>query len=138
VDEGGGGAGAGGRKGARGADYPAVNSNPASSTAVTLSSAATVSDVDNQTLKSATVSISSGFFAGDVLSANVAATSITASYNAATGELTLSGNDTLAHYTQVLDSVTYSSTSANPTNFGTDPTRTISCVVNDVTVPHVG
>jgi hypothetical protein len=31
----------------------------------------------------------------------------------------------------VLDSVTYSSTSANPTNFSTDPTRTISWVIND-------
>jgi len=101
---------------------------------VTLSSAATVSDVDNQTLASATVAISSGFFAGDVLAANVAGTSITASYNAASGVLTLTGNDTLAHYQQVLDSVAYSSTSDNPTNFGTDTSRTISWVVNDGTL----
>jgi VCBS repeat-containing protein len=112
----------------------AAEPNPASSTPVTLSSAATVSDVDSQTLKSATVSISSGFFAGDVLSANVAGTSITASYNAATGVLTLTGSDTLAHYTQVLDTVTYNSTSSNPTNFGADTSRTISWVVNDGTL----
>src|SRR5262249_56353513 len=46
----------------------------------------------------------------------------------------LTGNDTLAHYQQVLDSVTYVSTSDNPTAFGTDPSRTISWVVNDGTL----
>ena len=35
---------------------------------------------------------------------NTTGTSITASYNAATETLTLSGSDTLAHYQQVLDS----------------------------------
>ena len=101
---------------------------------VTLSPAAAVSDVDNQTLQSATVSISSGLLTGDVLAATTAGTSITASYNAASGVLTLTGNDTLAHYQQVLDSVTYVSTSDNPTNFGTDTSRTISWVVNDGTL----
>src|SRR5262245_65745055 len=63
------------------ASYSGVDSNPASSTPVTLSSALQVSDVDNQTLASAKVSISSAtFFTGDVLSANVTGTSITASY----------------------------------------------------------
>ena len=98
---------------------------------MTLSPAATVSDVDNQTLQSATVSISSGLLTGDVLAATTAGTGITASYNAASGVLTLTGNDTLAHYQQVLDSVTYVSTSDNPTNFGTDTSRTISWVIND-------
>src|SRR5262249_28640728 len=103
--------------------------------AVTLSSGATVSDVDNAFLQSATVSISiDTFFAGDILSADVTGTSITKSYNATTGVLTLTGNDTLAHYQQVLESVTYVSTSSNPTNFGVDPTRTISWVVNDGTL----
>jgi VCBS repeat-containing protein len=116
------------------ASYAAVDSNPASSTPVTLSSALTVSDVDNQTLQSAKVAISSGFLTGDVLAANVEGTSITASYDPTTGVLTLSGNDTLAHYTQVLDRVTYSSTSSNPTNFGADSSRTITWVVNDGTL----
>ena len=54
--------------------------------AVTLSSGTTVSDVDNTTLASATVSITGGtFFTGDVLAATTAGTSITASYDAATG-----------------------------------------------------
>jgi hypothetical protein len=95
---------------------------------------APVTHVDNQTLQSAKVSISSGFLTGDVLSANVAGTSITASYDPTTGVLTLTGNDTLVHYRQVLDSVTYNSTSSNPTNFGADTNRTISWVVNDGTL----
>ena len=86
---------------------------------------ATVSDVDNTTLASATVSITGGtLLAGDVLAATTAGTSITASYNAATETLTLSGTDTLAHYQAVLDSVTFSSSSQNPTNFGSDTDRT--------------
>jgi hypothetical protein len=40
----------------------------------------------------------------------------------------------LAHYQQVLDSVTYSSTSADPTSSGSDTNRTISWVVNDGTL----
>jgi hypothetical protein len=74
------------------------------------------------------------FVTGDVLAANAAGTSITASFDAATGVLTLTGDDTLAHYQQVLDSVTYTSTSGNPTNSGTDTSRTISWVVNDGTL----
>jgi VCBS repeat-containing protein len=101
---------------------------------VPLSPGATVSEVDNQTLQSAKVSIGSGFFTGDVLAASVAGTSITASYDAATGVLTLTGNDTLAHYQQVLEGVTYVSTSDNPTNFGADTSRTISWVLNDGTL----
>ncbi len=103
--------------------------------AVTLSSGATVSDVDNTTLASATVSISGGtFFTGDTLAATTAGTSITASYNAATGVLSLTGTDTLAHYQAVLDSVAYSSSSQNPTNYGADTSRSISWVVNDGTL----
>src|SRR5262249_1365564 len=101
--------------------------------AVTLSSAASVSDPDNATLVGATVSITAGAFAadGDILFANVAGTNITASYNAATELLTLTGSDTLAHYNQVLDSVTFNSTSANPDNSGANPTRTVTWVLND-------
>ena len=102
--------------------------------ATTLSSGTVVSDADNATLASATVSISSGFLAGDTLTAATAGTTITASYDGATGVLSLSGSDTLAHYQSVLDSVTYASSSQNPTNFGADTSRTISWVVNDGTL----
>jgi lipopolysaccharide export system protein LptA len=99
---------------------------------VTVSPALTVSDPDNLNLAGATVSVTGGTFAGDgdVLSANVAGTAITASYNAATERLTLTGTDTLAHYQSVLDSVAFSS-GANPSNSGQNPSRTLSWVVDD-------
>jgi lipopolysaccharide export system protein LptA len=100
---------------------------------VTVSPSLSVSDPDNLTLANATVKITGGTFSGDgdVLAANVAGTSITASYNAASETLVLSGSDTLAHYQQVLDSVTFNSTSANPTNSGADRTRTLTWALND-------
>ena len=106
----------------------------AGGTATTLSSGTTVSDPESANLVSGTVSIASGFLTGDTLAATTSGTSITASYNAATGVLSLSGSDTLAHYQQVLDSVSYSSSSQNPTNSGADPSRTISWLVNDGTL----
>src|SRR5262249_58571999 len=127
---------------AAGTPYTAVDSNPASSTPVTLLSAATVSDVDNLTLASAKVSITSGFLTGDVLAfTNTSSTTygnITASYDATQGVLTLTSagaTATLAQWQAAVDAVQYSSTSNDPTNFGNDPSRTISWVVNDGTLP---
>jgi hypothetical protein len=98
--------------------------------AVTLAGSATVTDPDNVTLASATVSITGGTFAGDgdVLAANVAGTNITAFYS--NERMTLTGSDTLAHYQQVLDSMTFSA-GENPTNYGSNPTRTLTWVLND-------
>jgi hypothetical protein len=97
-----------------------------------------VSDVDNATLASAAVSISSGFLAGDVLAFTNTSSStygnIAASYSAGTGLLTLTSagaTATTAQWQAALDAVQYSSTSANPTNFGADNSRTISWVAND-------
>ena len=102
-------------------------------TAATLSSALSVSDPDSQTLASATVSITGGTFAGDgdVLGFDTTGTSITASYNATTETLVLTGSDTLADYQSVLDKVTFASTSDNPTDFGSDATRTVTWLHND-------
>jgi len=102
--------------------------------AVDASPAITVTHVDGTTLVSATVSISSGFFTGDVLAAVTTGTGITASYSATTGVLTLTGKTTLAHYQTVLESVAYHSTSSNPTNGGADSSRTLSWQVNDGTL----
>jgi len=100
--------------------------------AVVIDGSLTLSDPDSGgVLTGATVTISSGFFGGDTLAAVTTGTGIKASYNAATGVLTLSGNDTIAHYQSVLDSVTYSSTDNNPSQGNKDTTRTISWVVND-------
>src|SRR5262249_59020829 len=91
-----------------------------------VSSAAVVADPDNLNLANATVKIVGGTFAadGDVLAATTAGTTITASYNSATETLVLSGSDTLAHYQSVLDSLTFNSTSENPTNYGSHTTPT--------------
>jgi len=82
------------------------------------------------------VRVSAGTFVGDgdvlgVSTGGLTGTSITASYNAATETLTLSGLDTLANYEQVLEHVTFESTSANLTNSGSNPTRTIEWVLDD-------
>src|SRR5262249_36613129 len=98
-----------------------------------LSPTLSVTDVDSLGLVGATGSVASGAFAGhgDVLAASTGGTSITASYNAASETLTLTGSDTLADYQQVLDSVTFNSTSENPDDFGSATTRQVTWVLND-------
>ena len=91
-----------------------------------------ISDPSSTELGFATVTISNAQ-AGDVLAAtNTAGTSINASYNATTHTLTLSGEDTYAHYEQVLDSVTYQDTGTDNSS-GSHPTRTIDWMVSDGT-----
>src|SRR6202044_2227619 len=101
---------------------------------VTASPAITVSDADSLDLASATVSIGNGYLVGDNLTAVTTGTTITASYEPGSGVLTLSGSDTVAHYQQVLESVTFSSGSTNPTNFGSDLLRSLTWTVNDGTL----
>jgi hypothetical protein len=97
--------------------------------AATLDSSLTVADPSSTTLSGATVSIGAGFFAGDSLNfANQ--NGITGSYNATTGVLTLTGVASLATYQTALDSISFSSTSANPTNYGADLARTINWQVS--------
>ncbi|WGS53361.1 DUF4347 domain-containing protein [Paraburkholderia sp. D15] len=106
------------------------------STPVVVDGGVTVSDLDNTTLASATVSVTTGFHAGeDVLSfTNDGATmgNITATYDASTGVMTLSSTGasaTLAQWQAALRSVTYTDTALTPDN----TTRTISFTVNDGT-----
>jgi hypothetical protein len=83
-------------------------------------------------LTGATVQISSGFLNGDTLtSVTTGLPSIIASYDSSTGVLTLSGTDTLADYQAVLRSVSFSSTSPNPSSDGADSSRTITWTIND-------
>ena len=101
--------------------------------AVTLDSSLTVSDVDNANLTGATVRISSGQQPGDVLHFTNQ-NGITGSYDAATGTLTLTGVDTLAHYQTALRTVTFDNlTNANATDHGLTATRTVDWQVNDGT-----
>jgi hypothetical protein len=85
------------------------------STAVQPDPAVNVSDPDSVQLKGATVSITGNFTPadGDALSFSNTA-NVTGSYDAGTGVLTLTGNDTVANYRDALRSVTFSFTSPNP------------------------
>src|SRR5690606_16408112 len=78
-------------------------------------------------MSSAIVRISAGLAAGDVLSFTNQ-NGITGTYNSATGVLTLSGVSSKANYEAALRSITYSSTSENPTG-----SRTVSFSVSDGT-----
>ncbi|MBF0154364.1 MAG: DUF4347 domain-containing protein, partial [Magnetococcales bacterium] len=97
----------------------------------------TVADSDNATLTGATIVISGNYRNGkDVLSFTPVG-AITGVWNAGTGTLTLSGNDTLARYQTALRSVKYQDTSNDPnTAAGTAPlSRTIDFRVNDGSGP---
>ncbi|MEK6347046.1 MAG: DUF4347 domain-containing protein [Burkholderia sp.] len=104
------------------------------STPIVIDNGIALSDRDNSTFVSATVQIGTGFHAGqDVLGfTNDGATmgNITASYNAATGTLTLTsagGIATLAQFQAALRSVTYTDTAVTPDT----ASRAISFSVND-------
>jgi hypothetical protein len=93
---------------------------------VAVDNALTVTDIDNATLVSATVTITNLTDAGaETLAATTGGTSIVANYVAPT--LTLTGVDTIANYQAVLRSVTYNNASNTPnvTN------RSIAFQVND-------
>ena len=106
----------------------AVTAYTESAAAVAIDNTLTVGDADDTQISGATVTIAAGLTAGDVLGF-VNTGTITGSYNAGTGVLTLSGADTLAAYQAALRSVTYSSTSADPTAGGAS--RTIAWQVTD-------
>ncbi|WP_323814972.1 putative Ig domain-containing protein [Cellvibrio sp. NN19] len=113
-----------------------VEGNNVASVPVIIDAGFTVTDADNTTLASATVSITTGFAtAEDVLAfTNDGATmgNIAASYDAGTGVLTLTSSSataTLAEWQAALAAVTYTNSSDAPST----ATRTISFVVNDGT-----
>ena len=97
------------------------------SAATVVDSGLTVSDADNATLASATVTISTGFATAEDTLAFTDQNGITGSWNASTGVLTLSASATVAQYQAALRSVTYVNGSDNPSS----ATRTVSFVVND-------
>ncbi len=90
-----------------------------------------VTDVDNTTLASALVTISANYQSGqDVLSLSPLPAGITsATFDVATGALTILGNGTLAQFTNALQNVTYQNTSQNP--IITPPQRIVTVQVND-------
>ncbi|ODP31576.1 DUF4347 domain-containing protein [Pandoraea sp. ISTKB] len=113
-----------------------VSADNGSSTPITVDNGIILSDLDNGTLASATVQVGSGFHAGeDVLgftNDGLTMGNITASYNAATGTLTLTSagaSATLAQWQAALSSVTYIDTAISPAT----ATRSIDFAVSDGT-----
>jgi len=94
---------------------------------VQISNTIAVSDDDNPTLASASVSISSGFVSSQDVLSFTSSGGISGSFNTSTGQLSLSGNASPAAYQTVLRSVRFANTSENPTTGN----RTISFTVND-------
>ncbi len=66
-----------------------------------------ITDSDNTTLVSASVSFSAPDGDMEILSANTAGSNIQAVYDSSTGTLSLEGEDTLDNYTSVLQSLSY-------------------------------
>ena len=127
-------------------DIIAVNDAPQVSVAATvgytengaalaISPAATTSDVDDVNLVAGVVRIASGAFDGDILSVNGLQSGtfsgIDFSYDAALHSLLFTRPTSVADYQAFLQAVQFQSTSDNPTNFGLNPTRTLSWPVFD-------
>src|SRR5262249_20849237 len=100
---------------------------------IILNPAPLIIDPDSTTLTSATLAITGGTFVGDgdTLTFSTAGTSITASYDSTTETLLLTGADTITHYDNVLKTVAFSTPSHNPTNYGSDPNRTVVWTLAD-------
>ena len=105
-----------------------------------LTGAPTITDSGQSNLASATIHIANGSgnaVAGDQLSINgvqngAVSTGVTASWNAATDTLTLSGSATIAVYQALLGEVAYQDTGTNSSTVG-HPQRTVTWTVNDGT-----
>jgi hypothetical protein len=104
---------------------------------VIIDSGLTVTDSGSTTLASATVQVTGSGFAGDGdrLDAdgisNGTFNNISVFYDSTTETVTLTGTDTLANYQFLLDHAHFRTTSDNPDNSGSNPTRTVTWVLND-------
>ena len=113
-----------------------------------LTGAPGISDPDGSHLASATVQITGGTFTSNENSSSddhlgvldggtfktsgtITGTSITIGYTSATETLTLSGYDTLTNYQAALGKVQYETIGDNPTNYGSNQTRTLTWQAND-------
>ena len=105
-----------------------------------LTAAPTITDVGQSNLASATVTIANGSgkaVAGDELYVDgiqngVVGNGVTASWNATTDTLTLTGTATIAVYKTLLGEVTYQDTGTDTSTVG-HPERTVTWTVNDGT-----
>jgi hypothetical protein len=101
------------------------------STAVVINPLITVTDVDSTNLASATVSITANLQVSKDVLGFATQNGITGVYDGTSGILTLSGPSTVANYQTALRSITYNSTSEDPTT----ASRTITFLVDDGGTP---
>lgn len=94
----------------------------------------TITDVENDDIVSASVSISANYQSGEDALGFTDQNGITGSFNPATGILSLSGTTTIANYQTALRSVTYTNASEDPS---TSP-RTVTFAVTDIVNPSNG
>ena len=92
-----------------------------------ITAALTVSDGDNVNLAGATIRITSNYVNGQNVLSFTNTGTITRTWDAAAGTLTLTGSDTLANYQAALRAVKYQNTSHSPST----ATRTVSFKVHD-------
>ncbi|MEZ0342035.1 hypothetical protein ACAG25_18880 [Mycobacterium sp. pV006] len=93
---------------------------------------ATIIDPDSTVLYGASVKITNNYVNGDTLAfATIAGNPVTATFNSATRELTLSGTATLAQYKQALQNVTFKANSYGGGTFSISHTRTLTIQVKD-------
>ena len=100
---------------------------PPASAAVAVTSSLQLSDPDIGPMSGATIQITGHYVSGADVLAFTDTPNIQGSWNANTGTLTLTGSDSVANYEAALRSVTYQSTSQDPT------ARTVSFQVDDGT-----
>ncbi len=94
--------------------------------AVAIDATLTVTDSDSTTMSGATAVISGGFVTGDRLNFT-SQNGISATWNAGTQTLTLTGTASVANYQAALRSITFDSTSHDPGN----GTRTVTWRIDD-------
>lgn len=92
-----------------------------------ISTAILASDPDSLNMSGATVKITGNYQMNQDFLKFTAVGAITGSFDVATGTLTLTGTDTLAHYNTVLHSVSYFNLQDNPVTF----TRTVAYTITD-------
>ena len=97
---------------------------------ITIATSASIIDVDDVNIESATVQITGAYEMGADVLAYTTALGITGVFAPATGTLTLSGTSSLANYATALQNVTFVNTSENPSALQ----RTVTWIVNDGSV----
>ena len=96
--------------------------------ATAISPALLVTDPDSDYLTAASIRIASNYQSGQDILSFVNTSNLTATWNAATGTLTITGVDTVSNYRTALRSVMYRNTSATPSLL----TRSVSVQVSDL------